>query len=201
MTADSLPSEMRGKLLGMVKTESERLNALAQGILSLARLERDNAVETINRAPTDLPELLRECAERLRPQAESKGIELTVMVPESYVTDCDAQLLSSAISNLVTNAIRHSGSKTVLLSLSVIPEGVRIEVEDRGIGIPPDQRDRVFERFHRVDEARNAQTGGAGLGLAIVRRIARLHGGDVTLEPVEPSGCRFVLSLPLVAVE
>ena len=200
LTAGDLPSEMQGKLLGMVKTESERLNALAQGILALARLERDNALETINRAPVDLPELLRECAERLRPQAEAKGIALTVNAPESYVIDGDAQLLSSAISNLVTNAIRHSGSKTVLLSLSIVPEGVRIEVEDRGIGIPSEQRDRVFERFHRVDAARNAQTGGAGLGLAIVRRIARLHGGDVMLEPVEPSGCRFVLSLPLVAV-
>ena len=60
---------------------------------------------------------------------------------------------------------------------------------------------QLHEGCDGVDEARNAQTGGAGLGLAIVRRIARLHGGDVTLEPVEPSGCRFVLSLPLVAME
>ena len=200
LAAGDLPPEMQGKLLGMVKAESERLNALAQGILALARLERDNAAEAINRAPVDLPELLRECVERLRPQADAKGIALTVDAPESYVTDGDAQLLSSALSNLVTNAIRHSGSKTIHLSLVIVPEGVRVAVEDRGIGIPPDQRDRVFERFHRVDVARNAQTGGAGLGLAIVRRIARLHGGDVTLESVEPSGCRFVLSLPLVAV-
>ena len=200
LTSANLPPEMQGKLLGMVKTESERLNALAQGILALARLERENVAGAVNRAPVDLPELLRECAERLRNQAEAKDIALTVKAPGSYVIDGDAQLLSSAISNLVTNAIRHSGSKAVDLSLSIDQEGVRVAVEDNGVGIPADQRDRVFERFYRVDAARNAQTGGAGLGLAIVRRIARLHGGDVTLEPVEPSGCRFVLSLPLVAV-
>ena len=200
LTADNLPPEIRGKLLGMVKTESERLNTLAQGILALARLERGNAAASISRAPVDLPELLRECAERLRPQADANGITLTVEASGPAVVDGDAQLLESAISNLVTNAIRHSGGKAVCLSLSTAPKGVRVAVEDDGIGIPPDQRDRIFERFYRVDAARSAQTGGAGLGLAIVRRIARLHGGDVTLEHVEPSGCRFVLSLPLVAV-
>ncbi|MBR2065578.1 MAG: sensor histidine kinase, partial [Kiritimatiellae bacterium] len=68
-------------------------------------------------------------------------------------------------------------------------------VEDHGVGIPPEHAERVFERFYRVDPARAAESGGAGLGLAIVRRIARLHGGDVVLEPVSPHGCRFVFTL------
>ena len=192
---DGLPPEMRGRLLGMVKTESERLNTLAQSILSLARLERGDAEAAIKRAPVDLAELLRECAGCLRPQAEAAGMALTVEAPESCLMEGDEQLLSSAISNLVANAIRHSGSKTIRLSLSMAPERVRIEVEDHGVGVPVGLRDRIFERFYRVDAARSDQTGGAGLGLAIVRRIARLHGGDVTLEAVEPSGCRFVLML------
>ena len=72
----------------------------------------------------------------------------------------------------------------------------RLVVEDHGVGIPPEHAARVFERFHRVDPARAAESGGAGLGLAIVRRIARLHGGDVALAPAAPRGCRFTLSIP-----
>ena len=72
----------------------------------------------------------------------------------------------------------------------------RFVVEDRGKGIPPEQAANVFERFSRVDKSRSAATGGAGLGLAIVRQIARLHGGDVSLEPVAPHGCRFAISIP-----
>ena len=200
LTSDDLPDGMRTKLLGMVKVESGRLNALAQGILSLARLERGDASGALTRAPTDLSALVAEVAERFRTQAEEAGIELSVDVSGPCEAVCDAQLVESALSNLVVNAIRHSGSKTVCVSLASDGDQARIAVEDRGVGIPPDQRERVFERFHRVDAARSAETGGAGLGLAIVRRIARLHGGDATLSPVEPSGCRFVLLLPLRAV-
>lgn len=196
LTSGELPTEMRGKLLGMVKQESERLNALAQGILSLARLERGNALDAVNRVRTDLPKLIRDTVERLRPQAAAKGISLVVDELVPCQIECDAQLIASAVSNLVANAIRHSGSRDVTVAARSEGGKVLISVEDHGIGIPPEQRERVFERFHRVDAARSADTGGAGLGLAIVRRIAKLHGGDAVLEAVEPSGCRFVLSLP-----
>ena len=197
LSSGAVPQEMHGKLLGMVKTESERLNALAQGILSLARLERGDVGDAVNRVPTDVAKLVRDAAERLSAQAAEKGIALSVEAPDRCEAVCDPQLIASAISNLVVNAIRHSGSKEVAVSVGLAGNAVRIAVEDHGVGIPPDQRERVFERFHRVDAARSAETGGAGLGLAIVRRIARLHGGDVALEPVSPSGCRFVLSLPV----
>ena len=109
----------------------------------------------------------------------------------------DCQLLSQAVSNLIVNAIRHSGSKDVVVSLEETAKAVRIAVEDHGVGIPPEHAGQIFERFHRVDPSRAAETGGAGLGLAIVRRIARLHGGDVTLAAVQPHGCRFTLAIPV----
>ena len=71
-----------------------------------------------------------------------------------------------------------------------------VAVEDHGKGIPESHRERIFERFHRVDPSRSDRTGGSGLGLAIVRGIAKLHGGEVRLESVKPSGCRFSLELP-----
>ena len=200
LTAEKIPDGMRDRLLGMVKTECERLNALAQGILSLARLERGDAAFAVSRAPVDLSDLVRETVGRLEPQAAEKGMSIAVDLPGRCTVSCDAQLIASAVSNLVVNAIRHSGSKDIRLAVKPDESAVRLVVEDHGSGIPPAHRERVFERFHRVDAARSAETGGAGLGLAIVRRIARLHGGDVTLEAAAPSGCRFVLTLPFGAV-
>lgn len=184
------------RLVEMIGTESLRLNGLVQSILDLARLEREGDV--LNRAETDLGELVREAVETLRPQAETKGIALSGPGEgETCRTRVDAQLVSQAVSNLVANAIRHSGSEDVAVSLRASGDEARIVVEDHGVGIPPEHAGRVFERFHRVDPARAAETGGAGLGLAIVRQVARLHGGDVTLAPAVPSGCVFTLSIPL----
>ena len=186
----------RARLLGMLGTEAKRLNGLVQSILDLARLEREGDV--LNRAETDLGELVWEAVETLRPQAEAKGIALSGPGEgETCRTRIDAQLVSQAVSNLVANAIRHSGSEDVAVSLRASGDEARIVVEDHGVGIPPEHAGRVFERFHRVDPARAAETGGAGLGLAIVRQVARLHGGDVTLAPAVPSGCVFTLSIPL----
>ena len=189
--------EMRERLVEMIGKESQRLNGLVQAILDLARLEREGDI--LNRAETDLGEVVADVVETMRPQAEAKGIALTVAEhPESPVmARVDAQLVSQALTNLVVNAIRYSGSKDVVLSLAVSDGRARITVEDHGVGIPAEHRAHIFERFYRGDVSRTAETGGAGLGLAIVRQIARLHGGDAVLEPVSPSGCRFALSLTL----
>ena len=110
---------------------------------------------------------------------------------------CDVQLVEQTIGNLIANAIRHSGAKEIVVSLGTNGREAHVIVEDHGIGIPPEHTAQIFERFHRVDPARAVETGGAGLGLAIVRRIARLHGGDVTLTTAKPHGCRFDLAIPM----
>jgi len=195
--AVDLPPENVKTLLGLVKKESVRLNSLAQNILSLARLEREGENGFFNKTETDIPSLVKETISLLGPKAASSGIELKYAGDvENCLVLCDPQLVEQALLNLIENAIRHSGSKDVVVSLDAWSSEVRIVVEDHGVGIPEEERARVFERFHRVDASRAADTGGTGLGLSIVRGIARLHGGDVTLEPADPSGCRFVLSLP-----
>ena len=178
--------EGESPLVPLIRKEATRLNGLVQSILDLARLEREGDV--LNLADTDLADLVKDVASRY-PCACSAAA--------SCVLVCDAQLVSQALSNLLANAVRHSGSKEIAVSLERSGDEVRIVVEDHGIGSPPDEAARVFERFHRVDPARAAETGGAGLGLAIVRRIARLHGGDVSLAAAKPHGCRFTLTLPM----
>ena len=191
---DAVDADTRRRLLAMVSKESKRLNALVQQILDLARLEREGDV--LEAAETDLSAIVRDAVEAMRPRAEEKGIELRVSVPDGpCIAKVDARLVGEAVENLVGNAIRHSGSPDVVVALAQCGRSHSIVVEDHGIGIPKEHAARVFERFHRVDPARAAESGGAGLGLAIVRRIARLHGGDAALEPATPRGCRFVLSL------
>ena len=183
----------RPRLAAMIAKESKRLNALVQQILDLARLDREGAAP--ERARIDLAGLVREILEERRAEAESRGVELAFRGNGEVFADCDTNLVAEAVSNLVGNAIRHSGSPKVEVACAATAHGAEIAVEDHGVGIPPEHVERVFERFYRIDPARAAESGGAGLGLAIVRRIARLHGGEVRLEPVSPHGCRFVFSL------
>lgn len=177
-----------GVLLSLIRKESKRLNGLVQSILDLARLEREGDVLDV--AGFDLEEMLKELAAKygVRYDGSDKSENLVVG---------DAALILQAVSNLVENAKRHSGTEDIALSLTWLDGWAHVIVEDHGVGIPPEHAARIFERFHRVDPARAAETGGAGLGLAIVRRIARLHGGEVALTPAKPRGCRFDFSIPM----
>ena len=177
-----------GVLLALIRKESKRLNGLVQSILDLARLEREGDVLDV--AGFDLEEMLKELAAKygVRYDGSDKSENLVVG---------DAALILQAVSNLVESAKRHSGTEDIALSLTWLDGWAHVIVEDHGLGIPPEHVARLFARFHRVDPARAAETGGAGLGLAIVRRIARLHGGEVALTSAKPRGCRFDFSIPM----
>lgn len=194
LLTDDPPAPVRQKLLAMVRKESVRLNDLAQNVLSLARLERGGFAP--NRTDVSLTDLVNETVDRLRARASAANVALTTAVPAGVTARCDSQLISRALANLIENAIRYSGSKEVAVSARNADDAAELTVEDHGVGIAPEHAARVFERFYRVDSARTAETGGAGLGLAIVRSIARLHGGDVSLQSARPSGCRFTIRIP-----
>ena len=103
--------------------------------------------------------------------------------------------MEEALSNLICNVIIHSQSPDVIVSVERAQGGVRVAVEDHGIGIDTVHHTRLFDRFYRVDRARSRDRGGTGLGLAIVRQVARLHCGDVTVESVPGKGTRFALTI------
>ena len=180
---------VQARLVGMIRGESKRLESLVQQILDLARLEREGDVLSL--ADTDIAALVSDLAEKYGVRSDCGETDGGALVAK-----CDAQLVSQAVSNLIVNAQRHSGTADIAVSARRIPGGgVEIAVEDHGKGVPPEHAARIFERFHRADPARAAESGGAGLGLAIVRRIARLHGGDAVYEPAKPCGSRFAITL------
>jgi signal transduction histidine kinase len=195
--AASLPEDCIKEASAMIRRESVRLNALVRNILALSRLERGGE-GGFEFSEADLGELAEECVERLRTLAAKNTITLNLTVRDDCRINCDAAQISRAIDNLVVNAICHSGAKTVAVEVFRNGKAAVVSVEDHGRGIPESHRERIFERFHRVDPSRSDLTGGSGLGLAIVRGIAKLHGGEVRLESVKPSGCRFLLLLPRI---
>ena len=192
---ESLPDDSRRTLMGLLRTESARLDTLVKDILTLARLEHAPDVQRSEFEEADLADVMRTVHDRFLPRAEAQGVKLTLASAPSASRVCNAGLIEQALANLVENALRHSGSKTVTMALERLPDGRAVmSVTDCGCGIPAELRSRVFERFFRVD-ASHSDPGGTGLGLAIVKHIAQLHGGEARLIAPVSGGCRFEVAI------
>lgn len=173
-------------------TESARLAGLVTDLLDLSRVE---AGGDLQHTMVDLDALLVEAAERGRVVGEAKDIEVVVHETDLHIC-ADASQLAMAVKNLVDNAVRYSEGGKVELSADPRDDLVVITVADQGIGIPADERSRIFERFYRVDKGRSRATGGTGLGLAIVRHVVENHGGHISVDSDLGVGTTFTLTLP-----
>jgi signal transduction histidine kinase len=176
--------------------QTERLGRLVEQLLDLSKLESGSLM--LREEPFAVRELLEQ-ATRERELGGACPVWLKVSVqPGDLRVTGDPERMHQVIANLLDNAVRHSPlDGRVWLSAHASTDGVTtIEVADEGPGIPDEERERVFERFHRVDAARAARDGGTGLGLAIARWIVDAHGGTIRVGEREPSGCRVVVELP-----
>jgi signal transduction histidine kinase len=178
---------------GLVAAEIARISRLVDDLLLLAKTEH---VEFLRVQPIALPVFVNELWDGISLLARRR-FELGE-VP-SGVLRADPDRLAQALRNLVGNAIDHTAPEHGLVRMRVQATSggrIRFLVEDNGAGIPQQQRERVFHRFHRIDAARDRASGGTGLGLAIVRAIADAHGGSVTAGASPEGGARFELELP-----
>jgi two-component system, OmpR family, sensor histidine kinase SenX3 len=176
--------------------ESRRLSKLIQEIIEISRIQGTDDV--LDRRPVALKDVVTEAVDAARTSAESRGLGLTASYKAKPTVLGDRDLLVMAVRNLVDNAIAYSDpGGSVTLVIATEDEVASIAVIDRGIGIAPQDRERVFERFYRSDPARSRATGGTGLGLSIVKHIAAQHGGEVTLWSRLGVGSTFTLRLPL----
>ncbi|CAH0214955.1 MAG: ATP-binding protein [Microbacterium sp.] len=178
-----------GELAEVVSDEGLRLQGIVESLLLLARLDEGGGTHD---EAIDLDDLALAEVRRLR----SRGVEVDGSGIRAARVTGDPRLLGQLLRNLADNAVRHSAAR---VAISVIPQDswVFVTVEDDGSGVPPDERERIFERFVRLDEARSRDAGGSGLGLAIVQGIAVAGGGTVSVDASRWGGARFVVALPL----
>ena len=175
--------------------EAQRMIRLVEDILRLSQL--DEGGSSLQTEEVDLYHLAQEVAGRLTPAAVKGQVTLEVTGGPVRISGV-RQLLDEMISNLCDNAIKYNrpGGR-VTISVSRSDRGAELSVSDTGIGIPPEDQSRVFERFYRVDKGRARKNGGTGLGLAIVKHIVQLYGGTLTLESAVGKGSTFTVTLPL----
>ncbi|MGH9085890.1 MAG: sensor histidine kinase [Acidimicrobiales bacterium] len=201
LLAETLLSEddpaVASRLAERMHHEAFRVGRTIDDLLQLSRIEVEADLE---RTTVPLSVIITEAVDRVREAAEQRGIELDVEPPSSRLAvSGDRRQLVSATFNLLENAVKYSDpGSTVRLRSHTDGRWIDIEVADDGIGIPDRDRERIFERFYRVDRARSRETGGTGLGLAIVRHIVTNHAGEVRVESREGEGSTFTLRLPAV---
>jgi signal transduction histidine kinase len=188
-----VPDDLRARLEA-VRRATERMRRLVDDLLALARLELASGTRT----DVDLGAILDEVADELGPLARARGIALEAHAEDGLHVVADRDAVKRALANLLDNAFRHSPSESAVRVVAVRRNGWAVlSVADDGPGLSAAEQALVFERFWRSDSSRSRESGGAGLGLAIVRRIAESHGGEVDVTSEPGAGATFELRLPV----
>jgi two-component system phosphate regulon sensor histidine kinase PhoR len=181
--------------LSQIEAEADRLRRMVADLLDLSRLESSPPHDAV----TDVRKAVELALAGHRPAASAKGLDLTADLSEVSGQDvavhAEATDLAVALDNLLANAVTYTERGSVGVSVSADDDTVRITVADTGIGIPPEDVERVFERFYRVDRARSRTSGGTGLGLSLVRNVAERSGGSVSIHSEPGRGTSVTITL------
>lgn len=194
LEAPDLPGPL-GRRIGLAQAGAERLVRIASDLLSSSA-----DVLPLHPSPVELGEVIQERAESVLPTATRANITVHVKIEQSLPARADPFRIGQAVDNLLSNAIKYSPSGgTVTLSAFVEDGWITIGIADTGMGIRPEDRNMIFERFFRSNDARRARIPGVGLGLAIARTIAERHGGELGCVSTPGEGSTFTLRIPAAA--
>jgi signal transduction histidine kinase len=187
----------RAEYYKVITRESERLSRLIDNVLDFSRIEGGRRV--YDRAPAAVEPLVREALEPFAYPLRQGGFKVEVDVaPALPDVMVDAPAVGQALTNLIDNAIKYSGDRRVLrVTAARAGSEVAVTVADEGVGIPPAEQRRIFEKFYRVGRSDTQGRRGSGVGLALVRHVAEAHGGRVTVESRPGEGSRFTMILPV----
>ena len=179
---------------GKMREEATRMTKLVEDIIDLTKL--DNGGIEMKWEDCDLYRIAENAVDSLEAPATALDVEVTVDGSEAPIRAIP-QLLYSIVYNLCDNGIKynHSGGK-VVVDVQQTPHNTVLRVKDTGIGIPEESRERIFERFYRVDKSRSKEVGGTGLGLSIVKHAVLVHGGKIEVNSEVGKGTEFIVSLP-----
>ncbi len=189
--------EIAADFLGRILAEVDRLTALVEDLLDLARLEADRA--PLRHTSVDAAALIQRVLDRLRPQIERARLRSRIEVMEDLPSiELDEARIEQVLVNLIHNAVKFTPAQgTITVSARVDNGRLLIAVSDTGVGIIESELSRLFERFYKSDSAR--RTGGTGLGLAIAKHIVAAHGGEIRAESTVGEGSTFTVALPVIA--
>jgi signal transduction histidine kinase len=192
-----MPTAQRQQFLGIIVAETERLSRLVNQVLDMAKIESGHA--EWHNTDVDLPALMRQAAQTVQEMLRERGASLQLQLPAEAVPTlrCDPDRLMQVLLNLLSNAAKFVPAigGQVQLRLQCDAQGVVVEVQDNGPGVPADQRSLIFEKFRQGGEAANRPQG-TGLGLPISRQIIEHFGGQMQLRPDNGQGACFAFSLP-----
>jgi len=191
---DANKSEMAQKFLNIIKNNIDRLTNIIDDLLSLSVIEYDISEERQNFSPAELIEVIKTAKEICMDKAKSKNINININYEIPVYANINSFLIQQALINLINNAINYSNENTeIIISAEENYKESMISVKDFGCGIDKEQMENIFKRFYRVDKSRSRETGGSGLGLSIVQKIAEVHGGSVSVKSAPEEGSTFVL--------
>jgi len=184
------------RFLRIIRHNAERLTRITEDLLTLSRIEQKRQKFEFDSHPVSV--LLADAIDLMRPIAKKNNIGLELKPPAYAAVWCDSEAVSQILSNLLDNAIKytHSGG-SIFVGAQSKGDFIEIFVRDTGIGIPPEDVPRLFERFYRVDKARSRELGGTGLGLSIVKHLVAAQGGSIRVESTVNQGSTFFFTLPL----
>ncbi len=197
----SEPAKQR-EYFRFIVQECRRLGTLIENVLDFARIEQGRKEYEFE--PVDLTALVQQTVKLMEPAASERNVTLESSLPTSPLThhaSVDASAIQQALVNLIDNALKHSPPQsTVIVALVFIPHtsNLTLSVSDHGPGIPPEEHEKIFERFYRRGSELRRETPGVGIGLSIVKHILEAHGGRVRVESETGRGSRFVMELPCV---
>ncbi|MFR0770016.1 MAG: sensor histidine kinase [Dysosmobacter sp.] len=194
---DDIPREMENNFLDIIITETDRMTHIVQDLLTLSRLDAGSTEMVFTRFP--FHDAIESVVRSNSLNAKQRGHELTY-VPEGELPliTGDRSRLEQVMMNILGNAIKYTpDGGHIRVTAGASPDTAWMEVRDDGIGIPEKDRERIFDRFYRVDKARSRESGGTGLGLSIAREIVQRHHGTISLVPHEGPGTTVRLELPI----
>jgi two-component system phosphate regulon sensor histidine kinase PhoR len=187
--------ENNRSFLNIIREHAERINKLVDDLLSLSHLESKEMA--LVKEGFNLHQQLEVVIAGFKSQSNKKNIEISNEISRDLSLKADKARMEQVFTNLIDNAIKFNKEKgAIRVYAQDLKDEIKIVVEDSGIGIPPKDMPRIFERFYRVDKAHSRELGGTGLGLSIVKHIVELHGGAVGVESAEGLGSKFWFTLP-----